>query len=150
MKKLEPGNIVEIKLADGLSYGVIVEEPLIVFFNALFSERPELERILEKPVAFAIWVMNNAIGRAGWPVIGNKKLPKELMIRPTFYKYDVIGKSYSIYTDAKDIPATKSECLGLEAAAVWSQEHVESRLEDFYANKSNIWVESSRASNSAT
>jgi len=150
MKKWETGNIVEIKLTDGFSYGAIVNEPLVVFFNALFDKRPKLEEILEKPVAFKIWIMNRAIGKNGWPIVGNLKLPAELMIEPRFYKYDQIAKSFSVYSESRDIPATKEECLDLECAAAWSLEHVESRLADQYSGKTNMWVESLHASNRAT
>ena len=94
--------------------------------------------------------MNSALGKKGWPIVGNINLSEELMAVPTFYIYDQIGKSFSIYSDSKEIPATKEECLDLECAAVWSLEHVESRLADLYSWKNNIWVESLHASNRAT
>ena len=36
---------------------------------------------------------------------------------------------------------TKDKVLGLEAAAVWEAEHVESRVKDYYNATTNIWVE---------
>ena len=37
-------------------------------------------------------------------------------------------------------PSTKEECIGLERAAVWEAEHVESRITDFFNSRENVWV----------
>ena len=37
--------------------------------------------------------------------------------------------------------ATKKECEGLECTAVWTANHLESRIEDHFAGKENVWVE---------
>lgn len=38
------------------------------------------------------------------------------------------------------IPATKEQIQGLECAAVWEAEHVESRIIDYYEGRPNKWV----------
>ena len=35
---------------------------------------------------------------------------------------------------------TRDEAKGLERAAVWEAEHIESRLRDYYEGKENTWV----------
>ncbi len=46
---------------------------------------------------------------------------------------DALGNEY---------PATIDQCVGLEPVAVWEAEHVESRIDDFYAGRSNSFLES--------
>jgi hypothetical protein len=49
---------------------------------------------------------------------------------------------YSLYDPNTGVmkEADRKNCVGLERAAVWEAEHVESRLKDHYANKPNILV----------
>lgn len=53
----------------------------------------------------------------------NEKYP------PCKYIYDVIGKSYSLYTPQGDIvPSDYEHCRGLERASVWEYEHIIDRI----------------------
>jgi hypothetical protein len=145
------GNVVQIPLENGgCGYGVVVREPLVALFNFQSEVEPPLESIMTKPIAFKVWVHRPAIGKKGWKVIGNVSLPRDLLAEPAFYRFDVISKRFSIYHAGKERPATKEECLPLECAAVWEKEHVESRLNDFFAGRKNKWVDSLSASNRAT
>jgi len=146
-KKWEPGNVVEINLSDGsFSYGVIIDEPLLAFTKARFTERPEISPELFEDVVFQLWVMNSAIGKNGWPVIGEVSLKNLSISEPKFYQYDLISKRFYHYVDStNDIPSTRDGCVGFECAAVWDKEHVEDRL---LANKTGVdcqWEVSLRA-----
>ena len=58
----------------------------------------------------------------------------------------------SIYQEVPELAplyerlAIAEECVGLERAAVWEPEHVEDRLRDHFAGRSNRWVESLKPS----
>jgi len=76
-------------------------------------------------------------------------LSPESRTEPFFYKQDAITGRLALYhsTFAStnwERPASREECAGLEAAAVWEPEHVEDRLRDHFAGRPNKWVESLR------
>ena len=147
-KKTDAGNIFEIPLPDGgLAYGMVIKSPLAAFFDFRFSERPSLDLIVSQPVAFRIWIMNAALGKRGWMIIGSAPVPEALAIPAVFYKFDIIARKFSLYSSPIETPATREQCIGLECAAVWSACHVESRLADHFAGRPNRFVQSLSASN---
>lgn len=148
-KKWEPGNVVEVELDDGsFSYGVVIEEPLVAFTEATFTERPEITTELFGKVAFQLWVMNSAIGKNGWPVIGDVPFKELSISEAMFYRYDIVSKKFYHYSDCtNDIPSTREACVGLECAAVWRKDHVEDRLQAHKEGGVCKWEESLRAEN---
>ena len=146
-KKWQAGNVVEIKLADGsFSYGLILEEPLIAFSKAIFNQRQIISEKIFEEIAFQLMVMNSAIGKNGWPIIGDLPVNKLSIGNIKFYRYDRISNKFYHYVDSiNDIQVSRDECVGLECAAVWSKNHIEDRL---YALKNGMecpWRESLRA-----
>lgn len=144
-KRWTEGNVVAVPLEDGgFGFAVVVEEPLVAFFarRANTSEMPA--DISSAAIAFSIWVMNNAIGKANWSVVGPIELPPHVERDPWFFKLDVISGKYSLYRHPEEKPALREDCFNLERAAVWGAEHVESRLTDFLAGREaqNKWVRS--------
>ena len=150
-KKWETGNVVEIELADGsFSYGLIVNEPLVAFTRDTFFKRPEISPKLLNTIAFQLWVMNSAIGKKGWPVIGDVQLKEVPISEAKFYRYDNISKNFYHYVDCiNDIPSTREDCVGLECAAVWQKNHVEDRLQSLKAGFECKWEVSLRAESKA-
>ncbi|MFY3775488.1 Imm26 family immunity protein [Marinobacter salsuginis] len=148
-KKWEQGNVVEVELDDGsFSYGVVIEEPLVAFTEATFTERPEITTELFGKVAFQLWVMNSAIGKNGWPVIGDVPFKELSISEALFYRYDIVSKKFYHYSDCtNDIPSTREACVGLECAAVWRKDHVEDRLHAYKEGGVCKWEESLRAEN---
>lgn len=137
------GDIVKIPLAENsYCFGRVLQEPLMAFYDLLVSTVPDIGRISSSPILFKVWVMNKAITSGRWPVIGNADLDKEITSVPEFFKQDPVSKAFSKYSDGKEKPATQSDCIGLERAAVWEAEHIEDRLRDYYAGRKNKWVES--------
>lgn len=144
----EPGNIFEVALpGGGLAYGIVVGLPLVAFFDLRCAERPRITELLSRPAAFRIWVMRSCVGRNGWPVIDFVGIPDALSQPQTFYKFDVLARRFSLYSERSEQPATREQCLGLECAAVWSAVHVESRLDDHFEGRPNRWAESLNAAN---
>ena len=143
---IEAGNVFEVALpSGGFAYGMIVDPPLAVFFDARFTHRPALADMLRQPAAFRIWVMDSCLAKGHWPVIAATPVPEPLRDKPTFFKFDRIARTFSLYRDGHETPATQDQCVGLECAAVWSAEHVESRLDDHFAGRPNQWMQSLRA-----
>ena len=139
----DTGNVFEVALSSaGFAYGMVIELPLVAFFDRRFAKRPTVEDILSCPIAFRIWVMRDCISKKGWPVIGHAPVPDALSKPPVFYKFDLLSKRFSLYRDQSEEPATREQCLDLECAAVWSDVHVVSRLDDHFAGRPNAFVES--------
>jgi hypothetical protein len=42
----------------------------------------------------------------------------------------------------REVRVMKQDCVGLERAAVWAHEHLESRIADAYAGRPNRFLES--------
>ncbi|MGC8639396.1 MAG: Imm26 family immunity protein [Isosphaeraceae bacterium] len=138
------GDVVAIPLGDGkFGYGRVLREPLIAFYNFRSDEIALLDDILRAPVAFVLWVMNYAVPRGVWPVLGNAPLTPDLLDEPLFFKKDAISAALTIYRDStgQEVPATREECEKLECAAVRDPCHVVDRLNDFSTvDRTNGWA----------
>lgn len=151
-QRREPGQIVRIDLGNEThSYGHVLREPLIAFYDRAYQDEelpPEI--IASLPLAFTLMVMNHAITKGRWPIIGRVQPSFGINLTPAFFKQDLITGEFSIYQEIPDLapfyerPAEIEECLGLEAAAVWEPEHVEDRLRDHFAGLPNLWAQSLR------
>ena len=152
-KNWDTGNIVEIDLGnDRLAYGIVIDFPLIAFYDKVTSktESIELDEIHSASIAFKIWVMKYAIGKNRWKRIGKIELNDEESVSPWFYKYDRILKTFSMVRGHEEKGTERGDCLDLECAAVWDPDHVVSRLNDHFDGRPNKWVESLSAKNRTT
>ena len=148
-KNWTPGNVVTIPLEEGgFGFG-IVTTPLLMGFYDIKNEKPDIpEKLDNTPIIFSLWVMDYAIGKNHWKIIGTTQVPNTVDKNPWFYKFDMISKKYSLTKDGGDEkPATLEECKKYECAAVWDPEHVESRLTDHFAGRENDWVKQLQAEN---
>jgi hypothetical protein len=142
-KRWVSGSVVEIPLPDGThTYGLLRNEPLISVFDVKTVEALEPERVVQRPVLFAVWVMARAL--ALWPVVGVVPLSPAMERPESFVKRDRISGRVSVYTEGRERPAELGELEKLEVAAVWEPEHVVDRVVDHYAGKPNKWAESLR------
>jgi hypothetical protein len=153
---LEPGDIVQIPLGDGaVAYGRLLREPLVAVHDlpSDTSLDPELlvEGLVDAPVLFVLPVMNKAVTSGRWPTVGHRPLTDVERTTPVrFCKQDPISGSLSIAwvdpvsSEYHTAPASREECEALEREAVWEPEHVEDRLRDHRAGRTNKWVESLR------
>jgi len=140
------GDIVKIDLEDGFhAYARVLEEAMFAFYDCRTKEDLGIEQVAAAPVLFQIAVMDHAVKRGRWPVVGHLPLDSKLAAPPPRFIQDVNRPdSFSIYQHGIIHPATKEECRGLERAAVWDPTHVEDRLRDHYAGRKNKWFESMR------
>lgn len=147
------GSIVKIPVAAGkVAYGLILKEPLVAVFDRQFDEKEslDLQVLLDTPIAFELMVMNYAITRGRWVVVGRVAVPDHFQTPPAFCKRDKISGKLTIYQELEEFAphyerdATLDECRGLETAAVWDPEHVEDRLKDHFAGRPNVWTKQLR------
>ena len=147
MKRIKEGDVVSVALPNGkFGFGRVLKNPLMAFYDFVSDTLPDASVVIERPVAFKIWVMNKATSSGRWPVIGHVPLNDELLKPVTFAKQDSISKELSTYVDGRETRASLDDCRGLENAAVWSVEHVEERLLDHFEGRPNKWVEATRFS----
>jgi len=125
------------------TYARILADAGLAFYDIVAEEDiTDMKKIASKPILFIVAVYRDAITKGRWQKVGKMPLEPELRRCPPQFIHDSIDPTkFSIYEDGKIRPATREECEGLERAAVWEPEHVESRIRDHYAGVPNIWVE---------
>lgn len=142
-QRLKEGDFFKIELYnDEYSYGRVLKEPLMAFYEGTDDGDKPINEIEESNILFKIWVANDAIKSGRWIVIGNKPLSSDLEKKEYFLKQDQISKKIYLVNGFEEKPISKNECNGYERAAVWSAIHVEDRLRDYYKGIPNKWVES--------
>lgn len=144
-QRVTPGAILEIHTHDKFYYAQILQSKGCAFFN-LERIKPleDYSILLNAPVLFIIAVYHDVITKGKWVKVGEMKIREGLKTEPYQFIQDTLNSdSFELYNPntGEIIPATKEEAKGLECAAVWEAEHVESRLRDYYAGKPNVWVQ---------
>ena len=136
------GDVVKIDLgSDIASLGVVLNEPLIKFYAPTLQNELDIDSTLKSESIFTIMVMNSAIRSGRWPIVAKTNVDQELQETHKFFKQDQITKKLSIYEEnGNEYPANYEACVGLECAMVWSAEHVEDRLRDFYMKRPCRWL----------
>ena len=136
------GSVHAVPLAGGV-YGfcIALAGADFAFFDCR-SDSAELPTdLLDRPILFRIAIHKSAWTRGRWPRVAKLKVPPGLLAAvPMFMRDRLRPDQYSIYLDGEIRPATRAECIGLERMAIWDPEHAESRLEDHFAGRPNVWV----------
>jgi hypothetical protein len=142
-KKRTVDDIVRVELDDGThTYARVLPEATFAFYDCRTKQELPPDQIILRPILFKIAVMNHAVTKGRWLVIGHAPVDEALATLPCKFIQDPINPAvFSIYENGNIRAASRAECLGLERAAVWEPEHVEDRLRDHYAGRPNIWVE---------
>jgi hypothetical protein len=140
------GDVVRVDLEDGThTYARVLPDATFAFYDKRDETELAISEILGLPVLFEVAVMDHAVKEGRWTVVGHAPLDGHFSkVRPRFIQDRVKPDSFSIYESGAIRPALRHECVGLEAAAVWEPAHVEDRLRDHYAGRTNKWVESLR------
>jgi hypothetical protein len=142
-QKITVGAILEISIYNEYyTYAQILPNSSIGFIDCKFNKPLTDFSILEQlPVLFILAVYNSAINQGRWLKVG--KIPLKIDFLPFKFIQDMHHpNNFELYNpNTGDItPASRDECIGLECAAVWEPEHVESRIRDYNNGVPNIWV----------
>lgn len=121
------------------------KSPFIAFYAA--PDEPnavEIQGLCAGEPLFVIAVMRSAYASGRWGDVVDRLPKEELPAIPRRFRQDVVNGSCSIIEVGQPtrLLVPQEECIGLECDAVWSAEHVESRLSDHYDGRPNVWVES--------
>ena len=120
----------------------VLKPPILAFYDLRNEAVLEVDKIVRAPIAFKLMVMDSPIKSGRWAVLGNVPLESHLQASVTFFKQDAISKRHYLYVEGEEELTDASECIGLERAAVWSAEHVEDRLRDYFDGVPNKWTQS--------
>ncbi len=139
------GSIVKIDLHDGTFILAQILNDGLAFFDYRSNVLPDnLNYLIDTPVLFILSVYNDVITQGRWLKVGKLPIRQDLQNQPLKFIQDTLEpEKFELYdpNNGDIIAATKNQCVGLEAAAVWEAEHVESRIIDHYNKVPNIWVE---------
>jgi hypothetical protein len=140
------GDVVKIDLGDGFhSYARVLQDASFAVYDCRTQDDLPMVQILFNPILFWVAVMDSAVKKGRWTIVGSAPLEPSLVVPPPKFIQDPMDKEkFSIYEHGQIRPAKKEECIGLERASVWDPEHVEDRIRDHYAGKVNKWVESEK------
>lgn len=124
------------------TYARVLAGAAYAFYDSRGAEELPIEHVVSMPILFFAAVMDSAIKEGRWPIVGHFPLDNQTLPPPKFTQDPLDPNAFSIYENSGEIKkATREQCLGLERAAVWYPEHVESRLRDHYAGRKNKWLE---------
>lgn len=136
------GAVVEVIFEPGRkTYARILGEASFAFYDYIDTgQEISIEDIIAKPILFILAVYDDAVTKGRWKKIGKAPLDLSLQVLPCKFIQDGLNETkFEIYDNGSIRPSSKAECLGLERAAVWEPEHVESRIADYYNGKPNKW-----------
>ena len=125
------------------TYARVIAEKSFAFYDARTNQELTIGEIKNKPVLFIVPVFLSVVNSGRWTKIGTLPLESHFQKNPPMFMQDILldPNILHIYENAQMKPASRKECEGLERFAVWEAEHIESRLNDYYAGRPNVWVE---------
>jgi len=144
--KFQAGALFKIPLDGDFAYGVMLSRfPYMAFYGKDVSF-DEYGAPVEDPLfTVAVSKISFSAGRWGSPI---RVLPEGgVAAIPKFFWQSPVSKADCKIIDPvarRKMPALPGDCLDMERDAVWSPEHIESRIIDHYAGRKNIYVESLR------
>jgi hypothetical protein len=142
--QFEPGAVFKVPVGDDdFAYAVMLEAfPYVAFYHrdVAFND----QGAPDEPPMFTTLVAKVAYSTGGWgkPL---RRLPEsEIPPIPRFFWQSITNKNDCkiIEPVGRRITASPRECVGLEPEAIWSTEHIQSRILDTYAGRPNLFAES--------
>lgn len=143
-QKYSVGGILKIPIGnDWHTYGQMIGDAAIAFFDAKTEKELSISEIVARPILFTVAVYSYAVTKFIWQKIGKAELSEALKIpQPMFIQDALNPNKFQIYLAGEIRSATKEECQDLECCAVWEPEHIVERINDYYKDVPNKWVES--------
>ena len=137
------GAIVEIPLKNGFHTYARILEVEMAFYDIHTKKDLPVKEIINSNILFIATVYDSAITKGFWSKI-SKAIPLEenLINTPPKYTQNRLNLSqYKIHYTKKTVKATKEECIGLEYWSVWQAEEIEERLNKYFSNIENPYIQ---------
>jgi hypothetical protein len=126
-------------------FAVTLPEADFAFYRPAATRDIDSQKLFTYKVLFRVPVHESACSTCRWSKVAKLDLPPELLApQPTFIQDAHGPRNLQWYIGGVIRPATRTECEGLERAAVWEPAHVEQRLRDHLAGVPCVWVEQLR------
>lgn len=142
---LKPGDIIQLPVRpSGFAFAKYTPEHSYAFYKLISptDKVPSNAELVNSGVMFRIFVMDRPVKEGEWKVVGYGEVENDLLRPQKYFIQDAIRENnFEIYEEPNRRPATRDECKGLECYAVWSQNHVEDRIEDYLNKRPCKWVE---------
>ena len=140
------GQFLEIQLPDlTWTYARVLDKASFAFYDVhSLNKIADINFIMGKNVIFIAAVFNDAVTSGRWKKIGIYPLEARFHILPFKFIQDEIDSAdvrlYNPNTGEIFI-SNRRACIDLEPAAVWDAEQIEERIVDYYAGRTNVWLE---------
>lgn len=129
----------------GACFALTLPEADFAFFGPEAAHDVGSAKLFSHPVLFRVAVYKSAWSTGRWTRLGKLDVPPNLLSpQPKFIQDALNPNKFEVYVGGVIRPASRSECEGLECAAVWEAEHVEQRLRDHLTGSLNVWAEQLR------
>lgn len=140
-REFTPGMVLRLKTSGGnMAYAVMLEEsPFIAFYRDDAIDVAEL-RFIDKPMFI---VCCSAYFDPGWGEVIARMPQGSLPAWPRLFRQNMLNHYDCTidYPDGHSETTTPADCVGIERNASWAAEHIDSRIDDFYAGRPNAEVE---------
>jgi Immunity protein 26 len=125
------GMIVTIPAGEG-RYAVaqVLADPELAVLDLFVEEKelPSVSAIMAAEPLFRAWVMKSAITNGAWKKVGVAPIRDNFKKGIPRLRRDIMSGELFVVLDGSERRASQTECVGMEPAAVLSEEHVEDRL----------------------
>jgi Immunity protein 26 len=143
-QKVKIGALFAIELSDRkIAFGRDVNREESIFYDYLGSDTSSesIAKAYKADIVFRVAVMKYAVKSGRWKIVDSGHIvDPDLALPRKYFMQDILDGKFSIYEGGVIVPSTREACFGLERCAVWDPEHVEARLRDHFAGKSNLWI----------
>ena len=92
------GDVVRIGLGDGFhTYARVLPEALFAFYDGRVQDELPVSQIIGLPILFEVPVMDHAVKRGRWVVVGSAPLDERLLNPPPRFIKTPYGKTYLVF-----------------------------------------------------
>ena len=127
-RRMRLGDVYAIPLPNGkYAFGRTFKDANIAIYQYIGNAISDLPKTEE--YQFTVGVYKDVLKSGKWPFVENRPFESdEEAWPPPEYVFDSISGKYSIYHKGEFRASSKSECEGLERAAVWEAPHIIDRI----------------------
>lgn len=127
-KQIKIGDVYAIPLPNGkVAYGRIFKDSCIGVYKHISDTLNDVPKT--EDYQFTVGVYKDVLQSGQWSVVDSRPFNSDDDAwPPPMCIIDSISGEYSIYYKGEIRPSNKSECEGLETAAVWESEHIIDRI----------------------
>jgi hypothetical protein len=137
--RFTPGAVLRVPLAEGRSaYALMLaDDPYIAFYRA--DGDLSVEDALQNAPVFTLIVVRGAYSRDGWGKVIHRVPADRLPPAPLMARQNRADPRLGFLVDpmGNARPVAPADLVGYEREAAWAAVHVESRLNDLYADRPN-------------